>query len=726
MRRSAASRDPLAAALLLALLAPLAHAADAPDAVELDRVHVNGQREGYAARATRTATKTDTRLQDVPQAVSVVTQEVMRDQGMTSLADALRLVPGVGVAQGEGNRDTPVLRGNSSTGDLFVDGLRDDVPYIRDVYNVERVEVLKGPNAMIFGRGGAGGVVNRVTKTADGLPHRELGVQAGSYGRRRATLDVGDAAGARTSVRVAGMYEDSDGFRDGFSLRRYGLTPTLTWDPADSTRVTLAYERFHDERVADRGVPSLRAFGINRPVDVEPDTYFGDPARSRVEATADIATARVEHAIAEGLTLRNHTRWASYDKFYANVFGNAVVPRAGGGRDVVVTAYSNATQRRNLFNQTDLEWQARTGRVRHTVLAGIELGRQATDNLRMTGVFPANGCATAAPKRTTTQTCVPLESPIYTGPLAFAPSSTDANNHGVATVAAGYVQDQIAFSPAWQATVGLRYDRFVVDLRNNRDGTRLQSRDGLWSPRAGLVWTPRDAVSVYASYGLAYVPRAGDQLASLTAGNRTLAPERFSNGEVGAKWQAARGLLLTAAVYRLDRDNVIAPDPDDATKSILVDGQRTRGVELEASGRVAAHWNVVAGYAYQDGELTKTLSATSPAGTRLAQLPRHSASLWNRFDLSRRWGLGLGATYRGDMYAALPSVAATTSSPSRTVLDAYVRVDGALFWRASDRLRVQFNVENLFDRRYFASANSNDNVSPGSPRAAYVGLTFDL
>jgi catecholate siderophore receptor len=716
-------RTLLASALALATAGPAFAAPDASP-IELDRVRVTGQREGYAAQATRTATKTDTPLRDVPQAVSVVTREVIDDQGMTSLTDALRLVPGVGVAQGEGNRDTPVLRGSSTTGDLFIDGVRDDVQYIRDLYNVERVEVLKGPNAMVFGRGGAGGVVNRVMKAADGASHRELGLQLGSYGRRRGTFDLGAATTATSSLRVTGLYEDSESYRDDVSLRRYGINPTLTLDPSESTRLTVSYERFHDARVADRGLPSLRAFDVDRPVDVEPDTFFGDPERSPVRVTADIGSVRLEHALSPGVTVRNQTRWARYDKIHQNVFANGTVPRADGGIDAIISAYNNATQRTNLFNQTDVEFRFDTGAWAHTLLAGAEIGRQVTDNLRMTGVFPASACAST--RNVTNQTCVALEDGRYTGPLAFAPSATDADNHGVAKVAALYVQDQIALSPRWQALLGVRHDRFEVDLRNNRDGVLTSSRDDLWSPRAGLVWKPIEPLSVYGSYSLAYVPRAGDQLSSLSASNAALDPEKFVNREVGAKWQARPGLMLSAAVYRLDRGNVIAPDPDDSTRSILVDGQRTQGLELELAGRITPKWSVMAGYAYQDGEITEALSPTTPAGTRLAQLPRHSASLWNRFDLSRRWGLGLGATYRGDTYAALPGPAPGRTDASRTVLDSYVRVDAAVYVRVAPQPRVQLNVENLFDRGYFVSANSNDNVSPGSPRAAYLGITYDF
>jgi len=723
MNRFIRRPNALAFALSLALAGP-AFAAPDGSPIELDRVQVTGQRDGYAARATRTATKTDTPLPDGPQAATVGTREVIEDQGMTSLTDVLRIVPGVGIAQGEGNRDTPVLRGSSTTGDLFIDGVRDDVQYIRDLYNVERVEVLKGPNAMIFGRGGAGGVVNRVMKAADGAAHRELGVQIGSYGRRRGTFDLGGATGATSSVRVTGLYEDSDSYRDGFSLRRYGINPTATWDPTEATRLTFSYERFHDGRVADRGVPSLRAFGIDRPVDVDAGRFFGDPERSPVRVPADRPSGAVEPPNNRRLTLRNQSRWARYDKSYQNVFANGTVARAGGGVDAIIAAYNNTTQRTNLFNQTDLEFKFDTGSVMHTLLAGAELGRQETDNLRMSGVFPANRCASA--RDVTTQTCVALEDGRYTGPLAFAPSATDADNHGVAKVAALYVQDQIEFSPQWPAVAGLRHDPFEVDPRHTRTGVSTSSRDDLWSPRAGLVWKPVAPLSVYASYSLAYVPRAGDQLSSLAPTNASLDPEKFVNREIGAKWQASPHMMLSAAAYRLDRGHVIAPAPNDSTRSILVDGQRTQGLELELSGQITSAWRVIAGYAYQDGELTETLSATSPAGTRLAQLPRHSASLWNRFDLSPRWGVGLGATYRGEMFAALPGSAPGRSGASRTVLDDYVRVDGAVYFRVAPQLRMQLNVENLFDRRYFLTANSNDNVTPGSPRAAYLGFTYDF
>ena len=238
---------------------------------ELDKVEVVGERaDGYAADTHPTATKTDTPLQDVPQAITVVTQRADRDQAMQGMADVMRYVPGVGMAQGEGNRDTPVLRGNSSTADMFIDGMRDDVQYFRDLYNIDRVEALKGPNAMIFGRGGSGGVLNRVSKQADWNDRARLDLQLGSWNRGRAAADYRPGAiNDNAAFRLTALIEDTDSFRDDVDQQSaWGVNPTLALQAGDSTTITLGYEHFEDERTADRGVPSRRRpyAGADRPI----------------------------------------------------------------------------------------------------------------------------------------------------------------------------------------------------------------------------------------------------------------------------------------------------------------------------------------------------------------------------------------------------------------------------------------------------------------------------
>ncbi|MFZ2235200.1 MAG: TonB-dependent siderophore receptor, partial [Dokdonella sp.] len=572
--------------------------AAAPSPAKMDTVEVRGKRyPAYGAQDTRTATRTDTPLRDVPQAITVVTQQLISDQAMQGIGDVVRYVPGVGIAQGEGNRDAPIFRGNSSTANFFIDGIRDDVQYFRDLYNIDRVEALRGANGMIFGRGGSGGVINRVTKQADGEEHRDLSARVGSYGRSRSTLDLGQPIDANASFRVTAMVEDSDSYRDGVSVKRYGVNPTASFQFGENTKATLGYEHFRDDRIADRGIPSFEG----RPVDTDSSTFFGNPALSPSWARVDAFNAVVDHAFDGGLTLRNQTRWADYDKFYQNVYPGVVT---ADGSQVSISAYNNLTARSNLFNQTDLTFAISTGAITHGFLVGAELSRQETDNQRLTGYFSGAG-------QTATSVLVPVNNPTTFQPVTFLPSATDANNSGIAKGAAIYLQDQITFSPHWQAIVGLRFDRFDVDLRNNRSGVAYASTDDLLSPRAGLIYKPVEPLSIYASYGKSFLPRAGEQLASLSLTNKALEPESFTNHEVGAKWDVRPDLSVTVATYRLNRSNVIVPDPTDSSRSILVDGQYSKGVELGLSGQFTEAWSVMGGYAYQRGELTQTQSTSA-------------------------------------------------------------------------------------------------------------------
>lgn len=674
----------------------------ADEVLQLEKFEVSALRELklYTVERTQTATKTDTALVNIPQAMSVVTREFIDDQAMTGIASLARYVPGMGIAQGEGNRDTPVMRGNSTTADFFVDGIRDDVQYTRDLYNVDRVEVMKGPNAMIFGRGGSGGILNRVTKQANGATAREVTLQVGSWEQYRATLDVAQKVNGAMAVRLTGLYEEAESYRDGFELKRYGVNPTLAFALTRRTALRVGYEHFSDERTADRGVSSFQG----RPLRTEASTYFGDPTRSPVWAQVNTVFATLDHRFANGIALRNSARFGGYRKFYQNVFPGAV---NAAGTAVTISAYSQRTERDNVFNQTEVIIPFASGPVKHELLGGLELGRQTTDNVRLTGYFTSVSA-------TTTSVSAPLSEPRTALPLSFQPSATDANNHGVAETAAVFVQDQIALLPRLHAIAGVRWERFAVDFRNNRTGALLDSRDDLISPRAGLIWKPAPNLAVYTSTSMSNLPRAGEQLASLTLTNRSLEPEKFQNREIGVKWDIHPDLALTAAVYRLTRENVVISDPADPTRSLLVDGQQVEGFEFGWTGRMTKRWSVVGGYAYQEGTIKTTQSATALAGARLAQLPKHTFSLWNRYNFSRAVGVGLGTIYRDEIFA---------STDNTVTLPSFVRFDAAIFVRISPRVQAQVNVENVLDRHYYAMAHSNSNITPGSPRAVRVSFT---
>ena len=650
---------------------------------------------GYQLPATTSGTKTLTPLRDVPQSITVVTQQLMKDQAMTSMGDVVRYVPGIGTHAGDNNRDTVVIRGNTSSADFFVNGVRDDVEYYRDLYNLERVEALKGPNAMIFGRGGGGGVINRVTKEASFMPLREVTVLGGSYGAKRFAIDVDQRLREDVAFRVNGMYENSDSFRQYVNLERYGLNPTLTITPSTHTKITLNYEHFRDGRVADRGIPSFQG----QPADLARSTYFGNPNDSRINARVDLGGAMVEHQVGS-VNIRNRTIVGDYDKFYQNFVPGAVTADKS---QVSLSAYNNATKRLNVFNQTDVTYAVLAGHIRHTLLAGIEIGRQLTDNFRNTGYF----------NNATTSMSVAYASAVTSTPVTFRQSATDADNHLQTSVAAAYLQDQVELSRHVQAIAGLRVDRFDLRYHNNRTGDDLRRVDDLVSPRAGLVVKPITPLSLYGTYSVSYLPSSGDQFSSLTTITQQVKPEKFNNYELGAKWDLDDRVSLTTAVYRLDRTNTRATDPNDPTRIVQTGSQRTNGFEFGVNGRLRPDWNVAGGYAFQDAQITSATTAAR-AGALVAQVPRHTFSLWNNYQFLPRVGAGLGILYRSDMYAAVDNT---------VILPGYTRADAAAFFSLTERVRLQANVENVFDTRYFINAQSNTNISPGSPRTVRVGLT---
>jgi catecholate siderophore receptor len=665
---------------------------------KLERVRVEDRatrRGGYSAASSRTLTRTDTPLRDTPQSATVLTKALIADQAMQSMADVVRYVPGMTMGLGEGHRDQPTIRGNSSTADFFVNGVRDDVQYLRDLYNVERVEAIRGSNAMVFGRGGGGGVINRVSKQAGFAPIAQLTLEGGSFEHARETADVNLPVGDRVAVRVNGMLERSASFRDHFRLRREGVNPTATI-LAGGTVVHLGYERFNDTRTVDRGVPSF----AGAPAPTSADAFFGDPDQNRARARVDAADLSLEHAFGP-LSLRYTTRGARYDKFYQNVYPGAVT---SDGANVELRAYNHATARNNLFNQADLTGTLVTGPLSHTLLVGGELSRQSTDDFRETGYF-GDGTATSL--------TVPLAAPAAATGVTFRQSATDADNHTRLDIGAGYVQDQVAFGKHWQAIAGIRLDRFALRFHNNRENTDLARVDQIVSPRGGVIFKPVEQASLYASYSVSHLPGSGDQFASLTPTTETLEPERFVNRELGAKWDVTTALSLTAALYRLDRSNSQTTDPNDPSRVVQTGAQRTTGWELGASGDVTDRWQIAGGWASQRARI---LSATRSGaqGATVPLVPQNSISLWNKVQLTPIVGVGVGAVHQSRMYAALDNT---------VTLPAFTRYDAGLYISLPAHSRLQVNMENVLGASYFATSHGNNNIMPGAPRTLRVSVS---
>lgn len=666
------------------------------DAYVLDPVDIVAKRSAYSDEVTSTATKTPTPLRDVPQAVTVITRALIADRGMQSMADVALHMPGVTMGQGEGNRDQPTIRGNSSTAAFFVNGVRDDVQYLRDLYNVERVEALKGSNALVFGRGTGGGVINRVTKEAEWGPIREVTVQGGSYRSRRGAVDVSQGVSEAVALRFNGMYENSDRFRHDVNLERYGINPAVTISAGAGTRISANFEHFYDYRTADRGVPSFRG----RPAETDARTFFGDPSQSWSDARNNVGTALIEHELGPALQLRNRSLLGDYDKMYQNVYPGSV---DSTGTLVSISAYYSRNDRSNLFNQTELTWQVATGPVGHMLLGGIELGRQVSRNLRNTGFFDD----------TETSVTVPVDDPTISLPITFRAGETDADNRTRVHTLGLYIQDQVALTSYLQLVAGTRFERFDLAFHNFRNGEDLERQDDLVSPRAGVVVKPLEPISFYGSYGVSYLPSAGDQFSSLTATTKTLEPEKFENYEVGAKLDVATGLSLSAAVYRLDRTNTTAPDPVDPSRTVQTGSQRTKGFEFGATGALTPRWQLALGYANQDARITSQTSQAA-LGAKAPLVPRNTFSIWNEYKIHRMWGLGAGVIYQDRMFASIDNA---------VTLPGFTRFDAGAFFTLNRGVRAQVNVENVFDREYFITSHNNNNNSPGSPRAVRASVT---
>jgi catecholate siderophore receptor len=692
-----------------------------PQATPPDTQNVRTGTVGVYANSTSVATKTNTPIINIPQSVDVVTKEFIKDNNFQTLTDAARYVPGVAIHQGEGNRDELVIRGVDSSANFFVNGFRDDVQYYRDLYNAQSVEVLKGPSALIFGRGAGGGLVNRTLKEADWTTVREVTATAGSYFDRRIAVDVGQAVNQNVAARFNAFYEQSDTFRDYGHFERYGINPTISFKPGDDTKIRLSYEYYHDERLADRGnpsqglsavAPSSTRFNPALPFVRDVSTFFGSPVYNGTHADVQTAMAFIEHDFGNGLSVKNATVYAAYLRGYRNIYpGNGPLSGAVDPADTAMNlaAYQNATNRNNVFNQTDFTYKTMTGPVRHTLTFGTEFGLQAGYAHRDTGFFPQNGGANTI--------VVNPFTPTYFGPVVFNHIASDASSRSDLTVSSGYVQDQIELTRWLHLIAGVRYDRFDFTALDENTNTTRSRVDEKISPRAAIIVKPVDNVSVYGAYSISYLPASGDQFTALNAGTLILDPQKFENKEVGVKWNIFPKLLFTAAAYELIRTNVPITDPNRPGFFFPSGSHKNQGFETALKGYITDAWQSALGYAYTDARITSDTSTTIVAGNRVQLVPFHQFSWWNKYQFTPMWSAAVGVIYFSDSFA---------SSDNSVRLPEFVRVDAAVYARINENWKAQLNVENIFDTLYWASADGNNNLSPGQGRTVRLSATANF
>ena len=665
--------------------------------------------QGYSPSISDSATKSSAPLRDIPQSVNVVPGRLLRDQAARSMEDALRNVPGVAASHGDGQRDQVVIRGFSALSDQFVDGVRDDALYFRDLSNIERVEVLKGPSAVLYGRGSSGGLINRITKKPKfGETSGEVALSLGSHRLKRIEGDLNMALSEAAAFRLNVAREDSGSYRDQQFVDRYSFAPSLALKLGSQTDLLLQYTKARDQRVTDFGIPALNG----RPVDVPASTYYGSGNARRDDTSTSLVdsyTATLNRRFNDLLSVRNITRYYSYElDRYNTLPGGTTDPVAltvGRNRSIVLRDESG------WFNQTDFSYKNTLGSFKQEWLFGLELGQQKRRSESISG----------ATDRVSLFHPGSLLPPAFTA-VNYAADSAIAN-HTQQDILGLYLQDQITLAQNWKALVGVRYDEFKQATRWDRKLSSLARTDRSFSPRAGLVWQPADAQSYYLSYSRSFQPSA--EAFALAANNAVNAPEVTRNVEVGSKLDFLDGALsVTAALFNLERSNIKNTDPVNPSQQINVGKQRTNGLELSASGRLPGRWDVSAGYAYLDGRMVDSLAritslqlptvSVASLGKVPALTPRHSAFMWAMKDLGRGFSLGGGLNYVGERF---------TSLTNRVTLPSYLTADLAASYKVG-RYEVGLNLKNVSDKKYIVSSHgSNDNlILPGPPRELQVAL----
>lgn len=688
--------------LLSVLIAPSLSAATLPATT----ISGTSNQQSYKAAESTSAMKIDAPLRDIPQTVNVVPQSVIKDQGAQSLEDVLKNVPGLGLSNGDGQRDQVTIRGFNAIGDIFVDGFRDDALYFRDLSNIERVEVIKGPAAVLYGRGSSGGLINNVSKKPNFDPQQEVGVSFDSEGQRRTQFDAGwaDQQQGDKAFRVTGAFEDSDTFRDDGYTDRKAIAPSAYFRLSDDLELNLGATYLYDKRLIDFGIPARNG----RPVDVDRDKRFGSGDADQDYARSEVftLTAGVNYQINDDLSLSNNTRYYRYDLDRNNTLADSSPTRfvtAPDGELLVKLNRGNvARDEYGIFNQTELKQQLQLADMQHNLLYGVELGHQD----KYQRVFSQNNVARV---------------PVYRDALVVVPehaSTLSSKGTNFQETAGFYLQDMIELNEQWKALLGVRYDIFGQEYDDDRAANvDLDRTDKTWSPRAGLVYQPDQMQSYYVSVSRGYQPSG--EVFAVSAANAGLEPEETTNYELGAKWDFLDSrLTVTAAVFRLERTNMKTTDPLNPALLVLAGEQRTDGFEATFSGELSDKWQVYGGYAYLDAEITKSNSMTNGVaneGQTPTLTPRNSANLWLVRSLAPRWRLGMGANYVDERYTALDNV---TVMPGYTTFDAALLYDEPT-WDAALRLT------NLTDKEYYASAHGSvDLITPGAPRTLELSANY--
>jgi catecholate siderophore receptor len=692
------------------------------DPATLDTVVVTGQRDNsYQTPTEASSPKFTAPLLDTPKSITVIPEGLIKDRGATSLQDVLRTTPGITLGAGEGGSpygDRPFVRGYEASTDIFIDGVRDYARGSHETFNLESVEIIKGPSSAYTGRGGTGGSINLETKKPRLENFTEVSAGFGNASQWRTTLDGNIAFSDKGALRLNLMKMGGEvPGRDGVDVDRWGIAPSIAFGLGTPTRLTLAYSHIQNDDMPDQGIPFSNAARPGRPTppDVDRDNFYGRLNTDFRENEQKTATATIEHDFSQNLTVRNITRHVETLNHYLltrptfdNCSASSGPPCSTEGPDALFQRGSRGWWRssKSLINQTDLYGNFTTGSLKHTFSAGLEFGTERIYSKSVSGL-PANDLDS-------------LYNPNPNRDYAYNLTYGDRTPAGEIKTQSLYLFDTIEFNDQLSFNAGVRRDVFKVDnYSDNR-------KDSFWNYQLGLVYKPTQNGSVYLSFGTSSNP-AGENLgqgggADGVGGGaqiRDVKPEKSRSWELGTKWDVFNnGLSLTAAIFETKKTDARSSDP--ITGEVTLNGNnRVRGFELGASGAITPKWNIWAGYTYLDPKIISYRSGNNVFdGNQIKFIAKKSASLWTTYQVLPQVTVGGGATYVGMRYA---NDANTLELPS------YVRYDAMAKYNVNRRFSLQFNVNNITDNEMYDASHVGlfAMVAPGRSYMLNATYRFD-
>ncbi|MFW9606675.1 MAG: TonB-dependent receptor [Pseudomonas sp.] len=722
------SRQPqrlLASAIGLAVVS-LATPALANDLVHIDTLKVEDEASRYHTEQSASS-KYTAPLIDTPQTITVVPAEVIHEQQALSLRQVLSNVSGITFAAGEGggSGDSINVRGFSANANLQVDGLRDSTQTNRtDTFNIESVEVTKGPNSVFGGAGTTGGSINQVSKEPRAREFTEIGTSVGTDNYHRVTLDTNHKltdVGTNSAFRLNMMVHENDvPGRDVIDRQRWGIAPSLALGINDDTRLTLSYFHQVDDLLPDYGVPARdgkRVAGVNR------EAYFGWQNLDKDDIKTNAITIKFEHQFNDALRLQNSTRYTNVDRNTINTASHINISGLAPGfyKPAGPQASGRNIKTDMLMNQTNLQAEFNTFGFTHSVATGIEISREHFDLLAYnhglaTALYPAAGYELSNPPG------------YWNGPIT---KTYTTGTHTQMDTKAFYFADTIALSPQWDLNLGLRYDylegQYDSTALTTHVRTRLESTDSELSGRTGLVYKPAENGRIYVAYGTSFNPSAENLTSSgagLSATTVHLAPEKNTTLELGTKWELFGGRLgLESALFRVEKTDARETMLDGSTQ--LAGEQRVQGLELGITGKLTDQWNLYANYTFLDSETLKaanTDAGKARIGQALANTPPRSLNLWSTYQLPAGWNLGYGARYTSERNVA---------SSGTAKLEAYWLHNAMVGYKINEHLNMQLNLNNLFDKTYVAQVRTtagtdtrSSAIEYGDGRSAILSATY--